>query len=93
MAQIAMKIPKGSWLDQNGKRWTKATFDVMVDNGQKFLKQIQVTLGMHFDFSSGFYMLDLEIGKPLTREILRQYPSLKGVKNPNFIPTTNRLLK
>ena len=88
-----MNIPKGSWLDQNGKRWTKVLFDVMADGGTRFVRQVSVTLGMHFDFGLGSYIIDVEIGAPLTAEIIRQNPSLKGTKGMNFIPTMNRLLK
>lgn len=88
-----VETPKGSWLDSNGKRWIKVLFDVMIDNGSRFLRQVQVTLGLHFDFGIGGYVIDLEIGAPLAAEIIRQHPSLGGVRNPNFIPTNNRLLR
>lgn len=85
------KAPKGSWVDHDGKRWVKVLFDVMVDGGTRFLRQVQVTLGLHFDFGCGGYALDMEIGPQLTAEIIRQYPSLGGVRNVTFIPTGNRV--
>ena len=85
------KAPKGSWVDQYGKRWVKVLFDVMVDGGTRFLRQVQVTLGMHFDFAMGRYCIDLEIGAPLAAEIIRQYPSLGGVRNAEFILTDNKV--
>ena len=33
MAQIKVKIPKRSWLDQKGQRWMKVFFDVMFGFG------------------------------------------------------------
>lgn len=30
MAKRKVEIPKGSWLDQNGQRWRKVVFDVMI---------------------------------------------------------------
>lgn len=78
--------PKGSWLDSNGKRWTKVLFDVMADGGTRFVRQVSVTLGMHFDFGLGGYMLDLLFDERLAREIIRQHPSLGGGKESLFPP-------
>lgn len=33
MAKRKVEIPKGSWLDWNGQRWTKVVFDVMIGGG------------------------------------------------------------
>lgn len=30
MAKRKVEIPKGSWLDQNGQRWMKVVFDVII---------------------------------------------------------------
>lgn len=84
MAKNKTNIPKNSWLDQNGKRWIKLLFDVMADGGSRFVKQVSVTLGMHFDFGLGSYIIDVEIGAPLTAEIIRQHPSLGGGKKPEL---------
>lgn len=81
--------PKGSWLDENGKRWIKVAFDVMADNGSRFIRQVQVTLQMQFSFSAGRYIVNLDQGT--VQEIIRQYPSLASVRCPSFIPTANRI--
>lgn len=33
MAKRKVEIPNGSWLDQNGQRWMKVVFDVMIGGG------------------------------------------------------------
>lgn len=33
MAKRKVEIQKGSWLDQNGQRWMKVEFDVMIGGG------------------------------------------------------------
>lgn len=33
MAKRKVEIPKGAWLDQNGQRWMKVVFDVMIGGG------------------------------------------------------------
>lgn len=33
MEKRNVKIPKGSWLDQKGRRWMKVVFDVMSEGG------------------------------------------------------------
>lgn len=81
---------KGSWLDENGKRWTKVLFDVMADGGRRFVRQVSVTLGLHMEFGSGTYALDVPLHE-LGDEIVRQYPSLGGVRRPQFVPTKNRV--
>lgn len=84
--------PKGSWLDSNGKRWCNVIFDVMADGGTRFIRQITVTLGLHFDLSEGMYVIDYELGQPLTDEILRQYPSIASVRDLRLLPTANKVL-
>lgn len=86
------KAPKGSWIDENGKRWTKVLFDVMSCNGTHFERQVQVILGMHFDFNFGEYVFDLDLGEPMAAEVRRQYPSLGGVGNLLFRPTVARVM-
>lgn len=85
------KIPKGSWLDENGKRWVKVLFDVMADGGQRFVRQIQVILELHFDFSLGRYTIDTELGGAMAQEIVRQYPSLANIRNVTFVMTDKRV--
>ena len=84
--------PDGSWLDSNGKRWCKVIFDVMTDGGTRFMRQITVTLGLHFDFYIGSYVIDHELGQPLTDEVLRQYPSLASVRDMRLLPAANKVL-
>ena len=84
--------PDGSWQDSNGKRWCKVIFDVMTDGGTRFMRQITVTLGLHFDFHVGSYVIDHELGQPLTDEVLRQYPSLASVRDMRLLPTANKVL-
>lgn len=84
--------PKVSWLDSNGKRWCNVIFDVMADGGTRFIRQITVTLGMHFDFSEGMYVIDYELSQPLTDEILRQYPSITSVRDFRLLPIANKVL-
>lgn len=84
--------PEGSWLDSNGKRWCKVIFDVMTDGGTRFMRQITVTLGMHLDFAVGMYVIDQELGQPLTDEIMRQYPSLASKQNITLLPTSDKVI-
>lgn len=79
-------------MDSNGKRWCNVIFDVMTDGGTRFMRQITVTLGMHFDFSEGMYVIDHELGQHLTDEILRQYPSIASVRDIRLLPTANKVL-
>ena len=57
------------------------------------MRQITVTLGLHFDFSEGMYVIDYELGQPLTDEILRQYPSIASVRDLRLLPTANKVLQ
>lgn len=84
--------PKGSFLDSNGKRWTNVLFDVMKDNGSTFVQQIRVRLELHFDFAIGGYVLDDDLGQPLTDTILSQYPLLRTMRNLSFVITQNKVL-
>lgn len=81
-----------SFIDSEGKRWVKMLFDVMSDNGRHFVRQVRVTLGLHFDLASGRYVLDKSLVKLLVDEIIRQNPSLASVRHATFIPTTKRLI-
>lgn len=86
------RIPKRSWVDNNGKRWTEIRFDIISGGGERFVRQVSVTLGMHFDFCLGCYVIDKDMGPELTQEIFRQYPSLATIHNINIIPTSNRVI-
>lgn len=50
MAKRKVEIPKGSWLDQKGQRWTKVVFDVMFGFGG--VKSSSVRLIWHFPATS-----------------------------------------
>lgn len=101
MKKTKSNAPEGSWLDHNGKRWMKVLIDVMADGGSRFVRQVSVTLGLHFDFGLGCYLIDAmlfldeveEIAPSLASEILRQYPSLKSIRNPVFLPTFNKVIR
>lgn len=84
----ATKAPKGSWLDNNGKRWIKQLFDVM--NGDKFVRQISMPLAMHFDLQLARYVVELDTEK-LRQEVVGQYPSLLAIKDVRFLPTSYRV--
>lgn len=92
MAKRKVKIPKGSWLDQNGQRWMKVVFDVMIGGG-KFLRQITMTFPMNFDMALGKYMVDMGDMDDFRDRVNQQYPSLKRLRNLTFFPMGNKVLR
>lgn len=78
--------PSTSYLGKDGYRYTKLYLDVM--RGERFVKQIAVTVRIHFDYSLGKYMVDRFLDD-IVKDIIKQYPSLGG---GIFIPTTNRVM-
>lgn len=92
MAKRKVEIPKGSWLDQNGQRWMKVVFDVMIGGG-KFLRQIVMTFPVNFEIALGKYMVDMGDMDDFRDRANQQYPSLKGLRNLTFYPTGNKVLR
>lgn len=84
------KIPKGSWLDQQGQRWVKVAFDVM-SGGGNFLRQISVTLPVNFEISMGEYVTDMGDYHGFRDKIIQQYPSLARYHDLRFLPTFQRV--
>ena len=92
MAKRKVEIPKGSWLDQNGQRWMKVAFDVMIVGG-KFLRQITMTFPVNFDMALGKYMVDMGDMDDFRDRVNQQYPSLERLRNLTFFPTGNKVLR
>ena len=92
MAKRKVEIPKGSWLDQKGQRWTKVVFDVMRGGG-KFLRQITMTFPVNFEMALGKYMVDMGDMDDFRDRINQQYPSLERLRNLTFFPTGNKVLR
>ena len=92
MAKRKVEIPKGSWLDQNGQRWMKVVFDVMIGGG-KFLRQITMTFPVNFDMALGKYMVDMGDMDDFRDRVNQQYPSLERLRNLTFFPTGNKVLR
>ena len=88
MAKRKVEIPKGSWLDQNGQRWTKVVFDVMIGGG-KFFRQITMVFPVNFEIALGKYMVDMGDMDDFRDRVNQQYPSLKGLRNLTFYPMGN----
>lgn len=92
MARKNVKIPKGSWLDQKGQRWTKVVFDVM-SGGGNFLRQITMTFPVNFEMAMGEYVVDMGDMGDFRDRVNHQYPSLEYLKNLVFYPTGNKVLR
>nr|DAJ79613.1 MAG TPA: hypothetical protein [Bacteriophage sp.] len=92
MARKNVKIPKGSWLDQKGQRWTKVVFDVM-SGGGNFLRQITMTFPVNFEMAMGEYVVDMGDMDDFRDSVNHQYPSLEYLKNLVFYPTGNKVLR
>lgn len=92
MAKRKVEIPKGSWLDQNGQRWMKVVFDVMIGGG-KFLRQIVMTFPVNFDIALGKYMVDMGDMDDFRDRVNQQYPSLERLRNLTFFPMGNKILR
>lgn len=92
MAKRKVKIPKGSWLDQNGQRWMKVVFDVMIGRG-KFLRQIVMTSPVNFEIALGKYMVDMGDMDDFRDRVNQQYPSLERLRNLTFFPMGNKVLR
>lgn len=92
MAKRKVKIPKWSWLDQNGQRWMKVVFDVMIGGG-KFLRQITMTFPVNFDVALGKYMVDMGDMDDFRDRVNQQYPSLERLRNLTFFPMGNKVLR
>ena len=92
MAKRKVEIPKGSWLDQNGQRWMKVVFDVMI-GGCKFLRQIVMTFPVNFEIALGKYMVDMGDMDDFRDRVNQQYPSLERLRNLTFFPMGNKVLR
>ncbi|MDD7507161.1 MAG: hypothetical protein PUK36_00380 [Prevotella sp.] len=93
MAQIKVKIPKGSWLDQKGQRWMKVFFDVMFGfggGGEKFIRQISLDFTCNFDFRLKKYVVNIN-GCNLRDIVLQKYPSLERYGDFHLVMTTRRI--
>lgn len=92
MAKRKVEIPKGSWFDQNGQRWKKVVFDVMI-GGDKFLRQIVMTFPVNFEIALGKYMVDIGDMDDFRDRVNQQYPSLERLRNLTFFPMGNKILR
>ena len=92
MAKRKVEIPKGSWLDQNGQRWMKVVFDVIIGGG-KFLRQITMAFPVNFEMALGKYMVDMGDMDDFRDRVNQRYPSLKRLRNLTFYPTENKVLR
>lgn len=92
MAKRKVEIQKGSWLDQNGQRWMKVVFDVMI-GGDKFLRQIVMTFPVNFEIALGKYMVDMGDMDDFRDRVNQQYPSLERLRNLTFFPMGNKILR
>ena len=93
MAKRKVEIPKGSWLDQNGQRWMKVVFDVMIGGGCKFLRQIVMTFPVNFEIALGKYKVDMGDMDDFRDRVNQQYPSLERLRNLTFFPMGNKILR
>ena len=93
MAKRKVEIPKGAWLDQNGQRWMKVVFDVMIVGGGKFLRQIVMTFPVNFAIALGKYMVDMGDMDDFRDRVNQQYPSLERLRNLTFFPMGNKILR
>ena len=92
MAKRKVEIPNGSWLDQNGQRWMKVVFDVMI-GGCKLLRQIVMTFPVNFEIALGKYMVDRGDMDDFRDRVNQQYPSLERLRNLTFFPMGNKILR
>lgn len=91
MAKRNVKIPKGSWLDQKGRRWMNVVFDVLSGEGN-FLRQITMTFPVNFEMAMGEYVVDMGDMDDFRDKVNQQYPSLKRLRSITFFPTGNKVL-
>lgn len=90
MAKRNVKIPKGSWLDQKGRRWMKVVFDVLSGEGN-FLRQITMTFPVNLEMAMGEYVVDMGDMDDFRDKVNQQYPLLKRLRNITFFPTGNKV--